>query len=116
MPAEDADSPGTLDNPSKKMLREGKPVIGATTTVASAETAAQAATLGFDFLWIEMEHSPITLETLRTIVPATRSLKAVPIARVPVNELWTAKRVSTFRSARAGLNLIATLKLQAPNT
>jgi 2-keto-3-deoxy-L-rhamnonate aldolase RhmA len=69
------------------------PVIGSTITVASAETAAQVASLGFDFLWIEMEHSPITLETLRNIILATRGLKAVPIARVPVNELWTAKRV-----------------------
>jgi 2-keto-3-deoxy-L-rhamnonate aldolase RhmA len=49
--------------------------------------------MGFDFLWIEMEHSPVTLETLRHIVLATRGAKAVPFARVPVNELWTAKRV-----------------------
>lgn len=75
------------------MLREGKPVIGMTITVASPEIAAQAANLGFDFLWIEMEHSPITLETLRNMVLATRGLKAMPFARVPVNELWTAKRV-----------------------
>jgi 2-keto-3-deoxy-L-rhamnonate aldolase RhmA len=49
--------------------------------------------MGFDFLWIEMEHSPVTLETLRHIVLATRGAKAVPFARVPVNEIWTAKRV-----------------------
>jgi len=85
--------PGAIVNPLKKLLAEGKPVIGTTVTVASAETAAQAAVLGFDFLWIEMEHSPITLETLRNIVLATRGLRAVPITRVPVNELWTAKRV-----------------------
>jgi 2-keto-3-deoxy-L-rhamnonate aldolase RhmA len=30
---------------------------------------------------------------LRNIILATRGLKAVPITRVPVNELWTAKRV-----------------------
>jgi 2-keto-3-deoxy-L-rhamnonate aldolase RhmA len=93
MPAETAGSPEILENPVKKMLREGKPVIGSTITVASVETAAQVASLGFDFLWIEMEHSPITLETLRNIILATRGLKAVPFARVPVNELWTAKRV-----------------------
>lgn len=93
MTLENAGSPGAPENPLKKMLREGKPVIGAPITVASVETAAQVATLGFDFLWIEMEHSPITLETLRNIILATRGLKAVPIARVPVNELWTAKRV-----------------------
>jgi 2-keto-3-deoxy-L-rhamnonate aldolase RhmA len=40
-----------------------------------------------------MEHSPITLETLRNMVLATRGLPAVPFGRVPVNELWTAKRI-----------------------
>jgi len=80
------------ENPVKQLLREGKPVIGATITVASPEIAAQAANLGFDFLWIEMEHSPITLETARDMILATRGLKAVPLIRVPVNEIWTAKR------------------------
>jgi 2-keto-3-deoxy-L-rhamnonate aldolase RhmA len=81
------------ENPVKKSLREGKPVVGLTITVPSVDVAAHAASLGFDFLWIEMEHSPTTLETLRNMVLATRGLKAVPFARVPVNELWTAKRV-----------------------
>ena len=80
------------ENPVKKLIREGKPVIGATVTVASADVAASLANMGFDFLWIEMEHSPITLETARNMVLATRGLKAVPFIRVPVNELWTAKR------------------------
>jgi 2-keto-3-deoxy-L-rhamnonate aldolase RhmA len=81
------------ENPVRKLLAEGKPVIGATITVASPEVAAQAADMGFDFLWVEMEHSPITLETLRDMMLATRGLKAMPFVRVPVNELWTAKRV-----------------------
>lgn len=77
----------------KARLREGSPVFGVTLTTNSVEAAVQAAGLGFDFLWAEMEHSPLSLETLRNIVLATRGLKAVPFARVPVNELWTAKRV-----------------------
>ncbi len=81
------------ENPVRKLLEEGKPAVGATINVASVDVAAHAANMGFDFLWIEMEHSPITLETLRDIVLATRGLKAIPFARVPVNELWTAKRV-----------------------
>jgi 2-keto-3-deoxy-L-rhamnonate aldolase RhmA len=40
-----------------------------------------------------MEHSPITLETLRHIVLATRGLPALPFARVPTDEHWMAKRV-----------------------
>ena len=81
------------ENPVKARLAQGLPVLGITLTTNSVETAAQAASLGFDFLWIEMEHSPISLETVRNIVLATRGLKSVPFARVPVNELWTAKRV-----------------------
>jgi 2-keto-3-deoxy-L-rhamnonate aldolase RhmA len=83
----------TWINPVKATLKAGRPVVAATITSTSIDAAAQLATLGFDFLWIEMEHSPVTLETLRHMVLATRGLKAVPFARVPVNELWTAKRV-----------------------
>jgi 2-keto-3-deoxy-L-rhamnonate aldolase RhmA len=83
----------TWESPVKKKLREGQPVIGGTIMVNSIDVAAHMAALGFDFLWIEMEHSPITLETLRNMVLATRGLPALPFARVPVNELWTAKRV-----------------------
>lgn len=87
-----AQNEANWENPVRKLLREGKPVIGATITVANPDVAAQAANLGFDFLWLEMEHSPITLETARAMILATRGLKAIPFIRVPVNELWTAKR------------------------
>ena len=80
------------ENPVLKLLKEGKPVIGSTITVPSVEIAAQAANMGFDFLWVEMEHSPISWETYRNMVLATRGLKAMPFVRVPVNKLWTAKR------------------------
>lgn len=76
----------------EKMLR-GEPALGVVISVNSVEIAAQAAALGFDFLWVEMEHAPISLETLRNIVLATRGLPALPFARPPVNELWMAKRV-----------------------
>src|SRR3974390_170312 len=80
-------------NPVKESLRRGRPVIGIVISVNSVEVAAQAAALGFDFRWLEMEHSPVSLETVRNVVLATRGLPAVPFARPPVNELWTAKRV-----------------------
>jgi 2-keto-3-deoxy-L-rhamnonate aldolase RhmA len=80
------------ENPVRAKLKAGDPVIGATITVASPDVAARAASLGFDFLWIEMEHSPISLETARSMILATRGLPAMPFIRVPVNELWTAKR------------------------
>jgi 2-keto-3-deoxy-L-rhamnonate aldolase RhmA len=80
-------------NPVKEKLKAGQTVIGVVISVNNVEVAAQAANLGFDFLWIEMEHSPISLEGLRNMVLATRGLPAIPLARPPVNELWSAKRV-----------------------
>jgi 2-keto-3-deoxy-L-rhamnonate aldolase RhmA len=81
------------ENPIRTLLRDGKPVVGVTISTSSIEITAQIADMGFDFLWIEMEHSPITLETARTMILATRGSKTMPFIRVPVNELWTAKRV-----------------------
>lgn len=80
-------------HPVRAKLQAGETVVGLTIQTSSIEAAAFCAGLGFDFLWVEMEHSPITLETLRNIVLATRSLPAAVFARVPVVELWTAKRV-----------------------
>lgn len=81
------------ENPVKKTLREGGAVIGATITAANLDTMGAVANAGFDFLWLEGEHSPLTLETMRNMILATQGRKAVPFTRVPVNELWTAKRM-----------------------
>jgi 2-keto-3-deoxy-L-rhamnonate aldolase RhmA len=80
-------------NPVKTKLAKGESVFGVVISVNNVEVAAHAANLGFDFLWLEMEHTPVNLETVRNVVLATRGLPAVPFARPPVNELWTAKRV-----------------------
>jgi 2-keto-3-deoxy-L-rhamnonate aldolase RhmA len=77
----------------RERLQAGQPVVALTITTPDVETAAFASNLGFHLLWVEMEHSPITLETLRLMVLATRGRPAQIFARVPVNELWTAKRV-----------------------
>lgn len=79
--------PSRLQNPVKSKLQRGEAVIGIVISVNSVEVAAQAASLGFDFLWLEMEHTPISLETVRNVVLATRGLPTVPFARPPVNEL-----------------------------
>lgn len=81
------------ESPVRRRLRESQPVFGCTITTTSLDMAARAASAGFHFLWLELEHSPLTLETVRNMVLATRDLPAVPFARVPVTEAWTAKRV-----------------------
>lgn len=85
-------APPRWENPLKLALRAGQPVVGMTVTIPSADVVLQAARVGFDFAWIEMEHSPISLETARTMILATQGTPLVPLVRVPVNDLTWAKR------------------------
>lgn len=86
-------TPPDWRSPLRTRLERGEAVVGVSITSTSLDMAALAAAAGFDFLWVEMEHSPLTLETLRHIVLATRAHAAVPLARVPSGETWLAKRV-----------------------
>ena len=80
-------------NSLRARLDAGEFIVGLTITSSNLEAAVLGAKLGFHFLWVEMEHSPVSLEALRGIVLATRGLPASVFARVPVAALWTAKRV-----------------------
>jgi 2-keto-3-deoxy-L-rhamnonate aldolase RhmA len=82
-----------MRNPIRARLEAGEIVLGLTIVTNNLETAALGAALGFHFLWVEMEHSPVSLESLRNLVLATRALPAMVFARVPVVETWCAKRV-----------------------
>jgi 2-keto-3-deoxy-L-rhamnonate aldolase RhmA len=80
-------------NPIRARMAAGEIVLGLTIVSNNLETAALGSTLGFHFLWVEMEHSPVSLESLRNLVLANRALPAMIFARVPVIETWCAKRV-----------------------
>lgn len=85
--------PQSQSNPLRARLEAGELVVGLTISTSNLETAVLGAKLGFHFLWVEMEHSPVSLESLRAIVLGTARLETAVLARVPVVELWTAKRV-----------------------
>jgi 2-keto-3-deoxy-L-rhamnonate aldolase RhmA len=85
--------PDRKNNRLLTRLDAGEFILGLTLTSNNLELAVSGAKLGFHFLWVEMEHSPISLETLREIVLATCNLPAAVLARVPITSLWAAKRV-----------------------
>lgn len=89
----DAIAPPPWRSPIRQRLERGEYVVGVTISSTSLDMAALAARAGFDFLWVEMEHSPLTLETLRHVVLTSRACPAVPFARLPATETWLAKRV-----------------------
>ena len=79
-------------HPVKEKLRTGGIVVAGTICTPSVESAVVMAS-AFDVLWIEGEHSAVTLESTRNIILATRGMKAMPFVRVPWQEMWMAKRV-----------------------
>ncbi len=76
-----ADEP--LFNTVKQKLADGKQVIGGTITTSDPEVYCAMANAGFDFLWIEMQHSPLTYDQVAKMIWACRGAPAIPFIRVP---------------------------------
>jgi 4-hydroxy-2-oxoheptanedioate aldolase len=80
-------------NPVKMKLKEGKPVMGAVMSTPSLGNMQVLSRSGLDWVWIDMEHGPIDLESAHALILATQGTPAVPVVRIPWKEEWMAKRV-----------------------
>ncbi|MBL8290904.1 MAG: hypothetical protein JNN08_03655 [Bryobacterales bacterium] len=78
-----AQQSGKLYNTAKQKLMEGKKVIGGTVSSNDPDIYCAMATAGFDFLWIEMQHSPLTYQETARMIRACKGAPAVPFIRVP---------------------------------
>lgn len=78
-----AQQSGKLYNTAKQKLMEGKKVIGGTVSSNDPDIYCAMATAGFDFLWIEMQHSPLTYQEAARMIRACKGAPAVPFIRVP---------------------------------
>jgi 2-keto-3-deoxy-L-rhamnonate aldolase RhmA len=47
--------------------------------------------VGFDWLMIDVEHGPISIETAHAMIAATAGTDVTPLVRVPQNLPWLAK-------------------------
>jgi 4-hydroxy-2-oxoheptanedioate aldolase len=80
-------------NPLKAKLRAGKPTTGAMITMPSVGAMQIWARSGIDMLVIDLEHSPIGIESVHALVAATHGYHGVPVVRVPWNVPWLVKPV-----------------------
>jgi 2-keto-3-deoxy-L-rhamnonate aldolase RhmA len=72
------------DNRVKQALKEGQPVIGTMITEAgSTGFIWMLANLGYDFVFIDMEHGTYELELVANMIKVARLAGLVPIVRVP---------------------------------
>jgi len=80
-PAETQDT--RIFNTVKQKLAAGESVVGGTVATADPDIYCAMANSGFDFLWIEMQHSPLTYTDAARMIWACRDAPAIPFIRIP---------------------------------
>ncbi|MGH9324275.1 MAG: HpcH/HpaI aldolase family protein [Vicinamibacteria bacterium] len=75
--------PTPLYNTAKQKLLSGKPIVGGTVYTSDPNIYCAMAEAGFDFLWIEMQHSPLTYDEVAKMIRACKGARAIPFIRVP---------------------------------
>lgn len=70
-------------NTVKTKLMEGKQVVGGTVDTNDPDVYCAMANAGFDFIWIEMQHSPLNYTDVARMIWACRDAPAVPFIRIP---------------------------------
>jgi 2-keto-3-deoxy-L-rhamnonate aldolase RhmA len=76
-------TPPRLYNTAKQKLKEGKQLVGATVFSPDPNMYCAMANAGYDFMWIEMQHSPLTFGDVAKMIWACRGATAMPFIRVP---------------------------------
>src|SRR5271157_2058237 len=78
-----AAAPAKMYNTAKAKLLSGKQIFGITATSPDPNIYCAMANAGYDFTWIEMQHSPLTYEDVSHMIWACRGATAMPFIRVP---------------------------------
>ena len=75
----------------KERLRKKETVIGSLITLGAAEVAEMMSLVGFDYLWIDIEHSPLDFTHAQRMIQAVGG-RCPCIVRIPENrEVWIKK-------------------------
>jgi 2-keto-3-deoxy-L-rhamnonate aldolase RhmA len=77
-----AEAGNAVYNSVKEKLARGEQVVGGTVDTNDINVYCAMANAGFDFLWIEMQHSPLTYSEVATMIRACPG-PAIPFIRVP---------------------------------
>ncbi len=72
-------------NATKAKLQRGEAVYGPLITIPAPALVELAAEAGMDFVRIDCEHGPMTLETIENMCRAAEAGGITPMARIPTN-------------------------------
>ena len=84
--------PAIRENTAKKLLTSGKPAVGIWLNVPSVTSAEALATVGWDWLTLDVEHAAYNLETQQAMFLAIASQGCVPLARIAANDTTIIKQ------------------------
>jgi 4-hydroxy-2-oxoheptanedioate aldolase len=80
-------------NGFKRALQAGKAQIGLWSSLSSSYTVEVIAGAGFDWILLDMEHSPNDLESALAQLQAAAPYPSHPVVRVPWNDMVSIKRL-----------------------
>ena len=78
-------------NALKQRLKNDEPCLGLLVSMPSPHLVRVLARAGLDWLFLDMEHGPISIESAHAMITATAGTDCTPIVRVPTTEPWVAK-------------------------
>ena len=67
----------------RRTLAEGRATLGYLVTMPSVQLVQALARTGVDWLMLDMEHAPTSIESIAAMVAATAGTPATPLVRVP---------------------------------
>jgi len=82
-----------MKNLVKEKLNEGNPCIGTFVSLGHPDVTEILSRMGFDWLVIDGEHSPIGFETMQRMLQAMNGSECTPIVRPQWNDMVAIKRV-----------------------
>ena len=91
----------------KDKIRGGEICIGTNITFTDP-TATEALCRMLDYVWIDMEHNALSLESVQGHIMATKGSRTTPLVRVPWNDPVMIKRVLDIGAAGVIVPMIRT--------
>src|SRR5436190_23939488 len=91
----------------REKLTRGQVCLGTGITFADA-AVTEALCRVFDFVWIDLEHTPLSLESVQGHLMATKGTDVAPLVRVPWNDPVLIKPVLDLGAAGVIVPMVRT--------
>src|SRR3977135_4713800 len=89
----EADMAASLRNAARDRLDQGELALGVILRQArTVDIAPIMQAAGYDWLFLDLEHNSMDLDTAVQISVAARGIGIAPIVRVPAGQFWLAPR------------------------